>query len=68
MELFYNHKVHLIKGGRHSTEVAFGLPTQPSLVRFSAFPNFKSKNFMLLKFIDSGTSWRVDSAKSLIVA
>ena len=27
-------------GGRHSTEHAFALPTQPSRVRFLAFPNF----------------------------
>ena len=34
-----NFKVHLDLGGRHSTEVAFTLPTQPARVRFPAFPN-----------------------------
>ena len=47
-------------GGRHSTAVAFALPTQPARVRFPAL--------MLLGFNDSKcTAYTVDSASGLIV-
>ena len=50
-------------GGRHSTEVAFALPTQPSQVQLSAFP--------IQCYWDLSTAAllrdRVDSAKSLVV-
>ena len=36
-------------GGRHSTEVAFGLHTQPSWVQFLAFPKFFSVIIFLEK-------------------
>ena len=40
-------------GGRHSTEVAFALYTQPARVEFSAFPRFFRNFLMLLRFNDS---------------
>ena len=54
-------------GGRHSTEVVFALLTQPTQVRFLAFPRFFLNFLMLLRFNDSALlrEWTVQ--KSLIV-
>ena len=47
--------------GRHSTEVAFALPTRLLILGIPNF--FLLKYLMLLRFIDSGTAQRVDSTK-----
>ena len=50
----------------HSTEVAFGLPAQPSGLRFSVLPNLFKLNVAEI-YQQRHILERVDSEKSLIV-
>ena len=56
------------KSNQHSRQVAFAHHIHSSRVCFSLFPKFfQLKNLMLLRFINNGTTYRVESAKSLLV-